>query len=86
MTSNEIKKEIVMNLKHNHPGKWVSPAVAIKSLDPAAFTALDELVEEKIIDHKHVHAEGHSAPLVRYVDRHEKPKLTLIQGGKSCPK
>jgi hypothetical protein len=82
MTSNEIKKEIVMNLKNNHPGKWVSPAVAIKSLDPVAFTALNELIEEKIIDQKHLHLDGQNAPLVRYVDRHVKPTLTLIQGGK----
>ncbi len=81
MTSNELKKEIVLYLKTHHLGKWVTPAIAVQSLDPEAFTALNYLVEVKVIERKEI--KYHKGQfLVRYVDNHIPPTLTLIQGGK----
>lgn len=79
---NDLKKEIVQRLKKYHSGKWVSPPVAIGSLYPKAFQALESLIEEKIIDRKFVYVAGCNAPLVRYVDTSWMMQLKIIDGDK----
>jgi len=84
MTKNEIKKQIVMNLKKYHSGKWVNPAVAVLNIpEPTVFAELEELVQLRVLEQKFLHHKGHQQPLVRYIERkYNVPKLTLLRGGK----
>lgn len=84
MCLDDIKKEIISNLRKYHSGKWVSPVIATRDLLPESFTAIEELVEANILERKYIYHNGFNAAMVRYIDHSwaTRASLTVIDGDK----
>jgi len=58
------EQEIVNYMQEFFPGKWVSPHAAVwKCTTPGCFTALNNLIEEGIVEKKYIDG----LPFVRYI-------------------
>lgn len=82
MSQNDLKKEIIQNLRKYHSGKWVAPPIAALGLSPKSFEAVRELIADRVLEEKHVYHNGFNAQLVRYCEPLEKPILKVINGDK----